>query len=55
MFGILAGKKTYITGVLGILAAVGAYLSGDASLVDAIQLGITSLLGMTIRSAVGSK
>jgi VIT1/CCC1 family predicted Fe2+/Mn2+ transporter len=29
--GILAGKKTYVTAVLGLLGAVAAYLTGEAT------------------------
>jgi len=32
--GILAGKRTYIISGVGILSAVGAYLAGDASLIQ---------------------
>jgi hypothetical protein len=49
---LLAGKKTYVTGVLGLLGAIGAYLTGDATLMDAVQLGVTSLLGIFIRNGV---
>lgn len=54
-FGILAGKKTYITGILGLLTALGAYLTGDAASVEALQLALTSLLGITIRGALKDK
>ena len=36
--GFLAGKKTYITAVTGIVGAVGAYLIGDMTLVEAFQV-----------------
>ena len=35
--GILAGKKTYITAVTGVVGAVGAYLVGEMTLVEAFQ------------------
>jgi hypothetical protein len=49
---MLKGKKTYVTGILGLLGAVGFYFTGDLTLADAVQTGITSLLGMTIRAGV---
>ncbi|NQV82189.1 MAG: hypothetical protein HQ494_00090, partial [Rhodospirillales bacterium] len=33
----LAGKKTYITAVTGIVAAIGAYLIGEMDLVQTFQ------------------
>jgi len=36
--GILAGKRTYIISAAGILSAFGAYLVGDAGLVDTINV-----------------
>jgi len=48
----LAGKKTYIVGIGAILTAVGAYLTGNAELADAIQAVITAVLGMTIRNGI---
>lgn len=49
---MLKGKKTYVAGFLGVLSAVGFYLTGDLTLADAMQQGITSLLGMTLRGAI---
>lgn len=51
--GKLKGKKTYIVGVLGILGAIASYLVGDASAVEAAQMVITAVLGMTVRNAIG--
>jgi len=34
----LAGKKTYITAITGIVGALGAYLVGDMNLVEAFQV-----------------
>ena len=50
---MLKGYKTYIVGTLAVLGAVGAYLTGDATLGDTIQLVVTAVLGMTIRHGVG--
>lgn len=49
---MLKGYKTYIVGSLAILGALAAYLVGDDTLPQAIQLGVTALLGMTVRNAV---
>jgi hypothetical protein len=49
---MLKGKKTYVTGVLGVLGAIGFYFTGDMSLADAINTGITAILGMTIRAGI---
>ncbi len=35
--GFLAGKKTYITAVTGIVAALGAHLVGEMDLVQTFQ------------------
>lgn len=50
--GKLKGKKTYIVGGLGILGGVASYLVGDATAPEAVQVVITSLLGMTVRNAI---
>ncbi|MCH7936850.1 MAG: hypothetical protein IH994_07145 [Proteobacteria bacterium] len=36
--GFLAGKKTYITAITGIVGALGAYLVGDMTLVETFQV-----------------
>ena len=51
---MLTGKKTYITAAGGILAAVGAYFSGDMELGMMINLVITSLLAVFLRKGVKS-
>jgi hypothetical protein len=53
--GMLAGYKTYIAGTLSVLTAIGAYLSGDISLIDAINVIIPAVMGMTVRSAIAKK
>jgi len=52
---MLAGYKTYITGTLAVLTAIGAYLSGDISLIDAINVIIPAVMGITVRSAIAKK
>lgn len=52
MFAGLQGKKTYITGFLGIVGALGAYFMHQADLASTAQLILTALLGMFIRQGV---
>ena len=35
--GFLAGKKTYITAITGIIGALGAYLIGEMDLIQTFQ------------------
>jgi len=51
--GFLSGKKTYITAVLGILAAIGAYLAGDMSLVEMLQTSVPLAALAFLRNGVG--
>ena len=48
------GKKTYMTAVGGVLAAIGAYFSGEMELGMALNLVITSLLAVFLRKGVKS-
>jgi hypothetical protein len=48
----LEGKKTYMTAAGGILAAVGAYLSGDMEIGTMVQIIITSLLATFLRKGI---
>lgn len=49
---MLAGYKTYVTGALAVLGAVGGYLTGEIELAAAVQLVVTSLLAMFVRAGV---
>ena len=51
---MLKGNKTYMTAAGGILAAVGAYFSGDMELGMMLNLVITSLLAVFLRKGVKS-
>jgi membrane protein implicated in regulation of membrane protease activity len=51
---MLKGNKTYMTAAGGILAAVGAYFSGNMELGMMINLVITSLLAVFLRKGVKS-
>lgn len=46
------GYKTYILGTVSLVGAAASYLVGEISLAEAIQLGITAALGMTVRNAI---
>lgn len=52
MFGKLSGKKTYVTAFLAVLAAVGSYLTGDATLIEAVQLGFGAIMAATVRNGI---
>lgn len=43
------GKKTYIVGVMGIISAIASYLAGDATLIQAGQIVLTSIIGITLK------
>jgi len=53
--GKLKGKKTYIVGGLSILGAAASFLVGDANAIEAGQIAITAIIGMTMRDAIGTK
>ena len=48
----LQGKKTYMTAAGGVLAAVGAYLSGDIELGVMMNIVITALLALFLRKGI---
>lgn len=52
---MLKGYKTYITAGVAIITAIATYLTGDATLSEAIQLSITAVLGATVRAGVTSE
>jgi precorrin-4 methylase len=49
---MLSGYKTYIVAGVTVVGAVAAYLVGDATLPDTIQLVITAVLGATLRNGI---
>ena len=49
---MLQGYKTYIVAGVAIIGSIAAYLVGDVSLSDTIQLVVTSVLGATIRNGI---
>jgi hypothetical protein len=46
------GKKTYILGGVSILGAIASYLVGDITVIDAAQVVVPAVLGMTVRNAI---
>lgn len=49
---MLKGYKTYIVGGIAIVGAVGAYLVGDTSITDALQIIVPAVLSMTVRHGI---
>ena len=49
---MLKGYRTYVLAALGVISAAASYLVGDATAVEAGQVAITSILGMTVRNAI---
>ena len=50
--GLLAGKKTYIVSIIGALTALGAWLSGDMSAVDAFMAGLAAFGIGSLRAGI---
>lgn len=46
----LEGKKTYITAAIGILTAIGSYLTGDATLAEAGKAVWVGLMAIFMRN-----
>jgi hypothetical protein len=51
---MMKGKKTYLTGIGAILGAAAGFMQGSLELAEAIQLAITALLAMFVRSGIKS-
>jgi len=49
---MFSGYKTYITAAVTVIGAVGAFLSGEASLMDTLQLIVPALIGAFVRSGM---
>jgi len=52
---MLNGYKTYITGALAILGAVGGYLDGDLTLVAALNIAVPAMLALTLRHGISNQ
>ncbi len=51
---MLNGYKTYILGGVTIISAIAAYLVGDASLANTINLVVTAGMGIFIRNGIST-
>jgi hypothetical protein len=49
------GKKTYAAAALAVCSGAMAYFSGDASLMTALQLVFTGIMGATLRSGISTE
>ena len=49
---MLSGYKTYVTAGLAVIGAIGAYLTGEATIAQTAQLVVTSLLAVFLRSGM---
>lgn len=49
---MFAGKKTYITAGVAVITAVASYLTGDATLMQTLQLSFTAILSATLRNGL---
>jgi hypothetical protein len=49
ILSIFSGKKTYSAGIVAILTAALAYASGEANIIDALQIIVPAILAMTLR------
>lgn len=45
-------SKTVWTGMAGLVAAAGAFFTGEMGAADAIQTGVTSLIGIFLRTGM---
>ena len=51
---MLKGYKTYITAGVAVISAVAAYVTGDATAMQAAQLIFTALIGAFVRHGVAA-
>ncbi len=51
---MLKGYRTYILGAVTIIGSIAAYLVGDASISETVNLCVTAAMGMFIRSGVNT-
>ena len=49
---MFSGYKTYITAVVAIVTALGAFFTGDMSLADTAQVVVTALIGAFVRNGI---
>ncbi len=51
----LLKSKTVWTGIAGLMAAAGGYMTGSMDAGMAVQTGITSLLGIFLRAGIAKQ
>ena len=51
---MLTGYKTYITAGIAVITAIGTYLAGDATLMQAAQMAFTALLAAFVRNGIAN-
>jgi hypothetical protein len=51
----LQGKKTYITGAAAVLTAVAGVATGQVGAAEAVQMGLTGLMGIFLRNGLANK
>jgi hypothetical protein len=51
MLSFLEGKRTYLVAIGVIASAVGTFLTGDATLAEAVNAGLVGLGLATLRAA----
>lgn len=52
--GVLQGKKTYVAAIISVVGAVCAYLTGDATGMQAFQLVMSAVLAAGVRSGIAN-
>lgn len=52
--GILSGKKTYVTAAIAVVTAIALYLTGEDTLGQAMQLGMSALMAAFIRHGIAT-
>lgn len=45
-------SKTVWTGVSGVVVAIGGAVTGDMTIAEAVQTGVTSLIGIFLRTGM---
>jgi hypothetical protein len=50
----LVKSKTFWAGIMGLIGAAGAYMTGEMALGQALQTGLTAAIGIFLRDAVRS-
>lgn len=51
---MLNGYKTYIAGAVTLLGALGGFLTGSLTPVDAVNVVVPAILAMTLRNGIAT-